>query len=426
MLVAEPYRKETKERENPAASEKKTITAVDLFAGAGGFSLGFSMAGYKLGLSVEIDAWACDTLRHNHPGLKVIQGDITQLNDDSAIRALLPKSPDIIFGGPPCQGFSIAGPARKDPSDPRNSLFMNFVQWVGTLKPKVFVMENVKGLMARKNSSGENVIEIIKASFAAKGYHVEVWSLCAANYGVPQVRDRIFIVGHKGSSLIGPPPPTHSLLLTSEDMELGLDGTNGLQPAITLWDAISDLPELGAGEGEEEQPYQASAKTPFQKMVRKESTTIYNHVAMSHSKRLVERFRHIGSGQSISDVPTEHGPQRRNGKGELSAGGGYDQNNRRLFPHRPSHTIAASFYANFLHPFQHRNLTAREGARIQSFPDWYRFMGKKTVVSQKLLSREGRNDEKFLCQYNQVGNAVPPLLARAIASHLKRKLFNEH
>ena len=426
MIAGEPDRIETNERWDSAASDKKTITAVDLFAGAGGFGLGFVMAGYKLSLAVEIDAWACDTLRYNPHGLKVIQGDITHLHWKSAIRALIPKKPDIIFGGPPCQGFSIAGPARKDPSDPRNSLFMNFVEWVGTLQPKVFVMENVKGLLARKNSSGESVIEIIKASFVAQGYHVEVWSLCAANYGVPQVRDRIFIVGHKGSKVIGSPPPTHSLLSSSIDMELCLDGTNSLQPVVTLWDAISDLPELGAGEGQEEQPYQASAKTPFQKLARKGSKVLYNHVAMSHSKRLVERFRHIGFGQSISDVPMEHGPQRRNGKGELSANGGYDQNNRRLFPHRPSHTIAASFYANFLHPFEHRNLTAREGARIQSFPDWYRFLGKKTVVSQKLLIREERNDEKFLCQYNQVGNAVPPLLAKAIATHLKRRLFNEN
>ena len=142
---------------------------------------------------------------------------------------------------------------------------------------------------------------------------------------------------------------------------------------------------------------------------------------MSHSRRLVERFKHIGWGQSISDVPEEHGARRRNGSGELSQGG-YDQNNRRLRPDKPSHTIAASFYANFLHPYQHRNLTAREGARLQSFPDQYRFCGKKTVVSQKLLHREERFDEKHLCQYNQVGNAVPPHLARAVAQAVSNAL----
>jgi len=153
-------------------------------------------------------------------------------------------------------------------------------------------------------------------------------------------------------------------------------------------------------------------------MLRGEQSVLYNHVAMKHSQRLVERFKHVRWGESSSDVPEEHRARARNGNGKISDTM-YDQNNRRLHPHKPSHTIAASFYANFIHPFQHRNLTAREGARIQSFPDWYRFMGKKTVPSHKLLQREGRLEEKHLCQYNQIGNAVPPLLAKAIAAHLK-------
>ncbi|WP_225912540.1 DNA cytosine methyltransferase [Nostoc flagelliforme] len=195
----------------------------------------------------------------------------------------------------------------------------------------------------------------------------------------------------------------------------------GLLPAISLWDAISDLPPLNVREGEEEQPYISEPLNNYQSWIRNGSKTLYNHVAMDHSQRLVERFKHIKWGESSSDAPKEHGARRRNGNGELSEIS-YDQNNRRLNPYKPSHTIAASFYANFLHPFQHRNLTAREGARIQSFPDTYRFLGKKTVVSHKLLHREERFDEKFLCQYNQVGNAVPPILAQAIALHLQEKL----
>jgi len=153
-----------------------------------------------------------------------------------------------------------------------------------------------------------------------------------------------------------------------------------------------------------------------------EQPVLYNHVAMRHSKRLVERFKHIGWGESSSNVPKEHMPRTRSGNGKLSKQA-YDQNNRRLHPYKPSHTIAASFYANFVHPFQHRNITAREGARIQSFPDWYRFMGKKTIVSHKLLQREGRIEEKHLCQYNQIGNAVPPLLAKAIAERVREAIF---
>lgn len=387
--------------------------AIDLFAGAGGFGLGFKLAGFEIPLSVEVDAWACDTLRHNHPAMKILQEDIREFNTLLSIREVCSVKPDVIIGGPPCQGFSIAGPPQKDPTDPRNSLFMNFAQWVSFLEPKAFVMENVKGLLSRKNAEGEKVIEIIKRSFADLGYFVEVWILNAAKYGVPQIRERIFIVGHSKNVEIGQPLPTHSI----DKNEFTLEDKNLLRPAVNLWDAISDLPELKAGEGTEEQPYYKQPVTDFQLWARDGNETLYNHVAMSHSKRLVERFKHINWGESSSNVPEAHGARRRSGNGALS-GKNYDQNNRRLHPYKPSHTIAASFYANFVHPFQHRNVTAREGARIQSFPDSYRFLGKKTVVSHKLLHREERFDEKHLCQYNQVGNAVPPILGKAIATHL--------
>lgn len=124
--------------------------AIDLFAGAGGFGLGFEMAGFSVPLSVEIDTWACDTLRYNRPRMTVIQSDIRDLNTESSVREVCIFKPDIVIGGPPCQGFSVAGPAQKDPKDPRNSLFINFAQWISFLDPKAFVMENVKGLLSRK------------------------------------------------------------------------------------------------------------------------------------------------------------------------------------------------------------------------------------------------------------------------------------
>jgi DNA (cytosine-5)-methyltransferase 1 len=395
--------------------------AIDLFAGAGGFGLGFKIAGFSVPLSIEIDAWACDTLRYNHPEMTVIQNDIRDFNNINSVKEICLLKPDIIIGGPPCQGFSIAGPAQKDPHDPRNTLFINFAQWISFLEPKAFIMENVKGLLSRKNVDGVKVIDIIKKTFEDIGYFVEIWLLNSAEYGIPQIRERVFIVGNKLGKQIGIPPKTHFLdLLNINSWQLSLEGIH-LNPAISLWDAISDLPPLNAREGKEEQSYILESQNPYQQWMRNSSKILYNHVAMEHSKRVVERFKQIKWGESSSDVAQEYGAKRRSGNGELS-GKTYDQNNRRLNPYKPAHTIAASFYANFIHPFQHRNLTAREGARVQSFPDNYRFLGKKTVVSHKLLQRENRFNEKFLCQYNQVGNAVPPLLAKAIAVHLQEKL----
>ena len=392
---------------------------IDLFAG--GFGLGFKMAGYNVTHSLEADQWACDTLRENCPGQHILHEDIRKYQTAQDIRSVCPILPDVIIGGPPCQGFSIAGPATKDPKDPRNTLFLEFARWVECLQPSIFVMENVKGLLARRNAQNEKVIEIIKRSFADLDYKVEIWILNAAQYGVPQNRERIFIVGDRLGLDMAPPPPTHTLSNIDSDPQLVLFDTDRMQSMITLWDAISDLPELQAGQGEEIQEYVTPPQNGYQQQIRDRQNTLFNHVAMNHSKRLVERFKHVGWGESGANVPTEHMPRQRNGNGKLSAQA-YDQNNRRLHPYRPSHTIAASFYANFIHPFQHRNLTAREGARLQSFPDSYRFMGKKTTPSHKLLEREGRLDEKHLCQYNQIGNAVPPLLAKAVASHIREIL----
>ena len=141
------------------------LKVVDLFAGAGGFGLGFGLAGCEVICSLEIDQWATDTLRVNNPGMTVIQDDIRNYQTLADIRAACPDSPAIIIGGPPCQGFSVAGPAQKDPKDPRNSLFKNFACWVEYLEPQVFVMESVKGILSRRNARRERVIEIIRKSF---------------------------------------------------------------------------------------------------------------------------------------------------------------------------------------------------------------------------------------------------------------------
>ncbi len=396
--------------------QTQPLSVLDTFAGAGGFSLGFQMAGCHIVGAIESDKWACETFAYNHPDAAVMQRDIRQFSDDEVISNFGSIAPDIIIGGPPCQGFSIANRNPSDPKDPRNSLFREFVRLGRLLKPRVMVMENVPNLLAAKTSDGKLVLEIIKANLAELDFHTYSTVLQATNYGVPQIRQRLFVIASRDELSEPFPTPTH---------DAAIGGTLPLLHVIrnrcpTLWDAISDLPELKAGEGGEEVMYTNPAMTEYQEQMRLNSSRLFNHKAMNHTKRMVERFASMECGHSVSDVPEHLKPRKRNSS-ELTKNA-YDQNNRRMYPNRPCHTVPASFYANFVHPYQHRNFTAREGARIQSFPDWYRFMGKPTVVSHKLLAREDRGEELHLCQYNQIGNAVPPFLSRAIAANLIQQL----
>ncbi|MCC7635764.1 DNA cytosine methyltransferase [Stenotrophomonas rhizophila] len=395
---------------------KKVV--VDLFAGAGGFSCGFEMAGATAALAVESDRWACDTYEHNHPGTKVLCEDVTALEASKLVQAVEGKKVDLVIGGPPCQGFSIANRNGGDPKDPRNSLFMDFVRLGSALDPSVMIIENVPNLVKARTSSGELVIDVIKKTMEALGYYFYSNILLATDYGVPQIRRRLFCVASK-RELDNPfPIPTHCVGV-SENQLFSLPG-QGLKLCPNLWDAISDLPVLAAAEGGEDQPYVLPAENAYQEWARDGSERIYNHKAMAHGKRMVERFASMKWGDSVNDVPHHLKPRRRNSS-EINSTA-YDQNNRRMPPHSPCNTVPASFYANFVHPFQNRNFTAREGARIQSFPDTYRFFGKPTVVSHKLLGREDRKEDIFLCQYNQVGNAVPPLMAEAVARNILNQI----
>jgi len=393
-----------------------SLKFIDLFAGAGGFGLGFKLADYEHLCSLEVDKWAVDTLRQNSSKeVAIVFNDIREYNTPEKILKCCSIKPDIIIGGPPCQGFSHAGPI-KDPKDPRNSLFENYAKWVEVLSPKVFVMENVTGILNRENEHGEKVIDIIKQTFRNINYSVEVWVLNAAEYGVPQIRRRVFIVGNKFGREIGLPRPTHFLPVDSSEKELKLLESN-LLPAVTVEAAISDLPVIYAREGSEIQPYSASIATAYQAWARRGSDEVYNHVAMDHTKRVVERFKAIMSGISKADLHDDYKVRKRNGNGELSDTD-YNSNYRHLKGDMISYTIPASFYSNFIHPLLPRNITSREAARLQSFPDTYRFMGKRTQISKKLLKKLEK-DEDHLSQYNQIGNAVPPLLAKAIASKIK-------
>jgi DNA (cytosine-5)-methyltransferase 1 len=387
---------------------------LDLFAGAGGFSLGFELAGATVTAAIELDSWACETLEVNHPRTTVVQANIATLSDFDLQR--IAQGSDIVVGGPPCQGFSVSNLRAGDPADPRNSLFKEFVRAVALIRPRAWIMENVPGLLRRRAACGRPVIQIIADEMQSLGYVVKYEVLEAQAYGVPQIRPRLFIIGLQHAPGMGTWFPSATHARDAPDYSL-FASEQKLIPYVNLWEAIGDLPPVGAGEGTEVMPYDSAPKNDYQRLLRCGSEELFNHTAMRHSQRLVQRFSHVRCGESGLHAPRPHQARQR-GNATVISDRGYSQNNRRMHPDRPCHTIPASFYANFIHPFQHRNFTPREGARIQSFPDWYRFAGKPTVVSTRLLSREGRTDELHLCQYNQIGNAVPPLVAFQLASHL--------
>jgi DNA (cytosine-5)-methyltransferase 1 len=397
---------------NNGINPREKLTVLDTFAGAGGFSLGFALAGCEVAGGIEVDSWASETFARNHKDALIITRDIQLIGDDELRDVFATRHPDILLGGPPCQGFSVCRKNAGDPTDPRNSLFVEFLRVARVLQPDCVIMENVPNIEKARTHHGESVIGIVERELKLLGYHVTHSVLEATDFGIPQIRKRLFVVASVREMERPFPSATHRIGSGMDDL-FG-DSREGCP---NLWEAISDLPALEAGEGNEIQDYTREPVNDYQRAMRAGCKQLWNHTAMRHSKRMIERFSAMACGQSVSDVAQHLRPLKRNGHGEIS-GKVYDQNNRRMHPDRPCHTIPASFYANFVHPYQHRNFTPREGARLQSFPDSFVFKGKPTVVSHKLLAREGRTDEEHLCQYNQIGNAVPPLLAKAIADNL--------
>ena len=347
-------------------------SVIDLFAGVGGLSLGFEWSGFDVLLANEYDKSIATAYMENHTNTKMVVGDITTLNLKQTFGKYANKV-DVIIGGPPCQGFSQKG-KRKTILDDRNYLFKYYVKVVDLVKPHYFVMENVPNLLTAEGGLFKKEIEEL---FNSMGYSLEYGVVNAADYGVPQNRRRAVLIGKMGGCAPKLPEPKDGI--------------------ITIWDAISDLAYLQSGEGAEEQEYQKPAETNYQKLLRKSSDKLFNHKATKHSPLVLKRLSMIPPNSGKEVLPKAHltksiysGTWTRMRKDEVSV------------------TITTRFdtpsSGKFTHPFLDRAITVREAARIQSFPDSFRFVGTKGS------------------QMKQVGNAVPPLLAKAIAETIMKDI----
>lgn len=343
------------------------MIAADLFSGVGGLSQGFISAGFEIAFAVEFDKEISKAYAYNHPETEMINEDICSI-DVEEVKKRHPHI-DLIMGGPPCQGFSQKG-KRLNINDPRNFLFQQFVRFVDSFRPKFFVLENVPNIITTSDGYFKN--QIIE-SFSNLGYTVNCGVLSASEFGIPQDRHRAVFIGVLGQKGIELPAPSHK--------------------RVTIQEAIYDLPFIGSGEGEEVSKYDKKASSEYQKALRGKSKVLYNHVATKHSDLAIERLKLIPKGAGREVLPAEHRTKSI-----------YSGTWCRLLEDGIAPTITTRFdtpsSGRFTHPVLNRCLTVREAARIQSFPDSFKFYGNKTS------------------QMKQVGNAVPPLLAYAIAQQI--------
>lgn len=369
------------------------MTTVDLFAGAGGLSLGFEMQGYQLLSANDFDVATESTFRSNFPGIPFLCKPVQDLSGSELLGASGVRSGeiDVLLGGPPCQAFSVYNHQRSF-SDNRSGLFREYLRLVGELQPKAVVMENVVGMTSL---GGGRAVEEMHESLEALGYSVEHRILKAEEYGVPQERRRIFFVATTEGEIAWP-EPTHS---TTEDLL-----SAHLKQSVTVWDAIGDLPKREAGEGvDEPSRYTRMARTDYQTRSRQDSDGVLNHAAPRLTSVNRERMKHIPPGGSWRDLPHHMLPEgmkkaKRSDHtkryGRLTKAGRFSTILTKADPH----------WGAFIHPEQDRTLTVRECARAQSFPDSFAFIGSRVD------------------QYRQVGNAVPPLLAAAVAKAVQEML----
>lgn len=343
---------------------------IDLFCGAGGFSLGFERAGFETELALDKWGSAIDTFNHNRKKKVGLNIDIYDYDNERLEKFLDEHDIDGIIGGPPCQGFSMVG--TRDADDDRNNLYLQYVRFVDVVKPKFFILENVKGLLTLKEGFFK---EDIINRFTDLGYNVNFRMLVASDYGVAQNRHRVFFVGLR-KDIFG-------------DIFFEFPEGNPSN-AVSTSEALSDLPNLDNGENPEE--YMTEPQNEYQRILRENSDKITNNDITNHTEQTKNIISMVPDGGNIKDLPEEYYKVRN-----------YSSAFKRMNSKKPSTTIDCG-HRNYFHYKENRVPTVRESARIQSFPDDYFFTGNKTS------------------QYTQVGNAVPVKLAETIALQIKKYL----
>lgn len=377
-------------------SQKSKLTAIDLFCGCGGISVGLEKAGFDVLAGIDIEKKYIASFHHNFPNAKALTTDITTMHPDDFMKEVGIKAGelDLLVGGPPCQGFSKNVPRRnRFLEDPKNLLVKSFLDYCEALRPKMVLMENVAEM---KNGFEEAYSQEIVARLQEEGYTITAAVLNSADYGVPQRRKRAFFMANRLGVNFSIPTPTHKAWEKAAPKNQSL--FDDLRH-ITVWDAIGDLPSVTHGKGEKQTPYAGAAQNEYQAKMRQSLASVSNHIARKLSETQYARLSSIGPGQGHKDLP-EH----------LQTKGGYSGAYGRLTKEMIAPTITRWVFhpgsGRWGHPVDIRTLTIREVARIQSFPDDYEFVGSYTD------------------QAGQLGNAVPPLLAQAIVNHMKNQLVS--